>query len=189
MFQIVDHRSGEPRWVAALSIGPRGKRRVIKRVRRTREEAEAALAELTDPRQKDEVERFWSNVERGRGCWLWTGTRTARGYGRFILDGGRPYPAHRFSLEFTLGKKLPSRVYALHRCDNPPCVRPDHLWPGSQRQNMMDASRKGRLNPEQVSASLRARTKEKMRQHWDAHRRVVTGESQMLPAIDDRTQR
>lgn len=90
--------------------------------------------------------RFWSKVHITDGCWLWTGA-LRNGYGRF---GSRPFKyAHRVSWELANGPTGDLKV--LHRCDNPRCVRPDHLFLGTQLDNMRDRSAKGRtavLSPE-----------------------------------------
>lgn len=88
--------------------------------------------------------RFWDKVAIDRGCWLWTaGTR--HGYGA-ISEGGRGSPmimAHRFSWEFHFGP-IPDGLGVLHKCDNPPCVNPAHLFLGTQGDNMRDKAVKGR---------------------------------------------
>jgi hypothetical protein len=93
-------------------------------------------------------ERFWAHVpERPEdGCWEWTGTRETRmGYGEFVVDRGGPRykteMAHRVAFELTHG--APSG-FVLHRCDNPPCVRPEHLYDGTHQQNMDDRESRGR---------------------------------------------
>lgn len=89
-------------------------------------------------------ERFWTYVRRGEGCWLWTGATDHAGYGRFhVLRDGKngTMLAHRLSFAFANGY-LPTCV--CHHCDNPSCVRPDHLFPGTWRDNSVDMVRKGR---------------------------------------------
>lgn len=91
-------------------------------------------------------ERFFSRVER-RGedeCWPWIGRQDENGYGVFDI-GNRPHIASRISLGIELGKELPAEIFACHHCDNPPCVNPKHLFPGTQKDNMQDAGRKGRV--------------------------------------------
>lgn len=86
-------------------------------------------------------ERFWEKVRKGPQCWEWTGSRV-RGYGYFGA-WGRVRLAHRVSWQLRHGE-IPPGLCILHRCDNPSCVRPGHLFIGTQRDNMQDAKRKGR---------------------------------------------
>jgi hypothetical protein len=87
-------------------------------------------------------ERFWSKVEKGDGCWEWKGRRHKQGYGVFWI-GRTILLAHRVAYRLATGDD-PGANVVCHRCDNPPCVRPDHLFLGSQQQNMADMSRKRR---------------------------------------------
>lgn len=91
------------------------------------------------------LERFMDKVspEPNTGCWLWLGARGSNGYGTFKI-GGVQTTAHRASL-ILHGVSVPPKQMACHRCDNPPCVNPDHLFAASQSENMMDARRKGRI--------------------------------------------
>lgn len=89
-------------------------------------------------------ERFWSAVEK-RGpteCWEWKRSRSY-GYGQFKFEGGG-VRAHRYSWQLHNGKKIPNDLHVLHRCDNPPCVNPNHLFVGTPLDNTMDSVRKGR---------------------------------------------
>jgi hypothetical protein len=96
------------------------------------------------PRPRPVADRFWEKVEKGDGCWTWVGTRTGRGYGTFRAnDPRRQEPAHRLSWEFVNGP-IPDGLSVLHHCDNPPCVRPDHLFLGTRGDNNRDAAAKGR---------------------------------------------
>lgn len=70
--------------------------------------------------------RFWAKVRKGRGCWEFTGYRTAKGYGTFYFNG-KTQLAHRASWEMANGR-IPNGLHVLHRCDNPPCIRPEHLF-------------------------------------------------------------
>lgn len=77
-----------------------------------------------------------------RGCWGWTGYKDRHGYGQLTIDQ-RPVFAHRLAYEFFCGP-IPEGDAVLHRCDNPPCCKPSHLFLGSQRDNMRDMTLKGR---------------------------------------------
>ncbi len=94
------------------------------------------------------ADRFWSKVKKGRGkaCWEWTASRVKFGYGQLACKGlsAQPLLAHRVSWELAYGP-IPPGKHVLHRCDNPPCVRPDHLFLGDQRVNTEDRDRKGRV--------------------------------------------
>jgi hypothetical protein len=98
------------------------------------------------PRETPE-ERFWKYVWKTDGCWVWTACTSAHGYGQLSLGGRqirRMVYTHIFSWELHIGA-IPKGMQICHRCDNPPCVRPDHLFLGTQAQNMADASAKGRI--------------------------------------------
>ena len=84
--------------------------------------------------------RFWSKVLIGDDCWNWIGGKSA-GYGRFGI-GQRVEIASRVAWYLWMGE-WPHR-FILHKCDNPSCVRPSHLFEGTQKDNMMDCSQKGR---------------------------------------------
>lgn len=89
--------------------------------------------------------RFWRKVTRTAECWLWLGARGKDGYGRAALPGhsGGMALAHRISWLLTNGE-IPSGMQVLHRCDNRQCVRPDHLFLGTQADNIKDMWAKGR---------------------------------------------
>lgn len=89
-------------------------------------------------------ERFWPkvNVFGQDECWLWTGANS-RGYGQITVDG-KKRKATQVSWEIYHGKPFPTGLMACHTCDNPRCVNPAHIWPGTMSQNIRDAVSKGR---------------------------------------------
>jgi hypothetical protein len=96
--------------------------------------------------EADVVARFWAKVRKGDGCWEWQASRNSSGYGwfRFGPQGSRtPTGAHRVSYVLTKGP-IPEGMQVLHRCDNPPCVNPSHLFLGTNDDNHADKVAKGR---------------------------------------------
>jgi hypothetical protein len=87
-------------------------------------------------------ERFEEKFEKGNSCWNWTAYKDWKGYGRFELAGRVQY-AHRVSYQLYVGE-IPEGLYICHRCDNPSCVRPAHLFLGTNADNMRDRENKGR---------------------------------------------
>lgn len=96
--------------------------------------------------REDEVDRFWSKVEKSNGCWTWSAA-TVQGYGVFsITQPRRQVKAHRMSFALANGldiRDLDAEVI-MHTCDNPQCVNPAHLLVGTNATNMEDRDRKGR---------------------------------------------
>jgi hypothetical protein len=115
------------------------------------------------------IARFWGKARKTESCWVWTGKIHYRGYGVQPNRRGETY-AHRLAWTLVNGP-IPEGMIVMHKCDNPPCVRPDHLMLGTKGENSFDMKRKGRargsylggrrnpaakLTPEQV-AEIRAR--------------------------------
>jgi hypothetical protein len=103
---------------------------------------------------------FWAKVNKQgpNGCWIWTGSRNQWDYGLLRIRG-KALQAHRQSYEWAHGP-IPKGLLVLHRCDNPPCCNPAHLWLGTDKDNCADKMAKGRgnnktrakLNEDQVRA-------------------------------------
>src|ERR1700730_16330475 len=81
-------------------------------------------------------ERFWNGVKKTENCWEWTKAKTLAGYG-LIGYGKKLLYAHRLSYEIHIGS-IPEKMFVLHRCDNPSCVNPKHLWIGTNHDNVKD---------------------------------------------------
>ena len=90
-------------------------------------------------------DKFWIDVDKSGSCWVWRGKRFPNGYGCY-RDSVHSYLAHRISYEFVNGP-IPDGMLVCHKCDNPSCVNPDHMFLGTHSDNAQDALRKGRLNP------------------------------------------
>jgi hypothetical protein len=90
---------------------------------------------------------FWSHVEKGDSCWLWTGHTTSDGYGQYrpgsSSDGVKQWRAHRFAWQITFGN-IPHGMLVCHKCDTPVCVNPDHLFIGTVVDNRDDCCSKHR---------------------------------------------
>lgn len=100
-------------------------------------------------------DRFWMKVKKREGtCWTWTAATDKDGYGVFWYNNKAQY-AHRVSWQLTNGLITSDQVVC-HRCDNPLCVRPDHLFLGSYYDNILDKVKKQRssLNEQNPNSKL-----------------------------------
>lgn len=89
-------------------------------------------------------EKFWRNVQKGRDCWEWQGTLRPDGYGVIWWDAAsKLLRTNRLAWVLSIGD-IPQGLKVCHKCDNPKCVRPDHLFLGTDADNMDDMRRKGR---------------------------------------------
>jgi hypothetical protein len=133
-------------------------------------------------------ERFWFCVLKGDGCWEWVGS-FHHGYGRFFA-GGMCLQAARFAYIITYGDGgMKDEIQVCHHCDNPKCVRPDHLFLGTQRDNELDKIGKGRsggLFRPAEGHSLTGLDWERVRR---IRARCLAGESQYKVAKDERVTR
>lgn len=90
------------------------------------------------------ADRFWAHVPHRPdvGCWLWNDIRDKKRY-RSLSYKNKSRPAHRLSWELHFGE-IPNGLFVCHHCDTPLCVRPDHLFLGTNQENLQDAATKGR---------------------------------------------
>ena len=91
---------------------------------------------------KENIARFWDRVDQTGDCWLWTKYCNSDGYGR-VRFNGRLECAHAIAWYFSNGT-IPVGLCVLHKCDNPPCCKPSHLFLGTHLDNMRDRDVKGR---------------------------------------------
>lgn len=106
---------------------------------------------------KKRFERFIS--PRDDGCLIWVGNCDTGGYG-MIKIAGKTYKAHRAFWEFMKNEKIPDGLDALHKCDVPSCVNPDHIFLGTVADNMRDMREKGRANILRGEANSNSKLKE-----------------------------
>jgi hypothetical protein len=112
------------------------------------------------PITKDRIEEKVEKIPEA-GCWIWMGSTQVCGYGE-ILSSNRKMLAHRASYEVFIGP-IPKGMYVCHACDNVYCVNPNHLFLGTQKQNMQDMVAKGRSTKGEKNARAKL-TEEQVKQ-------------------------
>lgn len=137
----------------------------------------SAFAGMRGPINK----RFWGRVEKTGGCWNWTGPIGSERYGRIRFQGRRVL-THVISYRLSFGA-VPSGLSVLHRCDNPRCVRPDHLYAGTAKDNVWDAITRGR-RPRGPNLRLTSAEVTAIRAKWRAgeSQRAIAGECRVSPS-------
>lgn len=132
-------------------------------------------------------ERFWAFVDKtgpeirdGLGpCWIWMGSRNGRGYGQFGANWRKPVYAHRYSWELAHGQE-PGDMCVCHHCDTPSCVRPDHLFLGTAKDNARDMVAKGRAKKDGLPGEKNPRAILSEQSARDICREYATGRVSQL---------
>lgn len=124
--------------------------------------------------------RFWAKVSKTTDtnqCWIWTASKDSGGYGR-LCAGNKLLGAHRIAWELANGP-IPEGLYVLHNCptgDNPSCVNANHLWLGTQIENISDRVKKGRTCKHSGESNGRAKLSEEdvkaIRNHFASGKRL-----------------
>lgn len=141
----ITYRMNELSQIAAKLGAKGGKAGTGSAKARTPEQARNAAKRRWEMyKNKPMEERFWEKVDRKSDseCWEWTATRSGRGYGRFYI-GKTPMQASRVAYKIANGD-FDQSLHVCHKCDNPPCCNPSHLFLGTASENIRDAVAKGR---------------------------------------------
>jgi hypothetical protein len=124
------------------------------------------------------AKRFWTHVDRTGECWLWTASLDGKGYGQFRVGGnrGRMMRAHRVA--YLLVMRCIPDLLACHRCDNRQCVRPSHLFFGTDLDNVRDMDAKGRRRTVTARGEAHANAKLTLEQVQAIKDAICGGETQ-----------
>jgi hypothetical protein len=124
---------------------------------------------------KSDIDRFQSKFIVTPGCWIWTAGKHNFGYGQISFGVGVNISASRFSYRFYIGP-IPDGMFICHKCDNPSCVNPAHLFSGMPKENTEDMWSKGRgvkcFGEKQGNSKL---TEDKVREirAWTGKQRII----------------
>lgn len=127
----------------------------------------------------DVERRFWSNVQKTPTCWLWTGRASADGYGR-IKIAGRERTATVVSWTLHFGPVPPMGIMC-HHCDNPPCIRPEHLFLGDHSLNGYDLS----LKRQQQSGGVTPHNEGDLLERIEAHRSRIAENARLRQLAEE----
>lgn len=131
-----------------------------------------------------EPEKFWPRVDTSGDCWIWTGARQSQGYGMVQVRTGERVGTvskltHRVAYHLARGP-FPDHLHVLHKCDNPPCCNPAHLFLGTAADNAADKVAKGRARA--VHGEAHQSAKLTATDVLEIRRRVSSGEMQSVVA-------
>ncbi len=109
-------------------------------------------------RIRNTEEKFWARVQVGSKseCWPWTGSKNKKGYGEVSFDG-KVRKAHRMAFVFSGNKLTKDKPLVCHKCDNPSCCNPAHLFAGNNTDNMVDMAKKHRYSDTRGEKNGRAK--------------------------------
>lgn len=127
------------------------------------------------------TDRFWKRVDKRSTdeCWNWLGYKNNCGYGNFSVDSKKRWNAHRVSYIINFGE-IPAGMCVCHRCDNPSCVNPNHLFLGTVKENVRDRIVKGRskyraLSQEQILYIITSnQSTKKLSEMFNVSGRIIT---------------
>jgi hypothetical protein len=138
-------------------------------------------------------ERFWQKVDKNGpvpvhcpelgNCWVWITSKHQFGYGEVFTGIPHPEGSHRVAWKLAHGS-IPHGMHVLHRCDNPPCVRPDHLFLGTHKENMQDMTAKGRHAVFDPTKERKGGSKLTRIQAAEIRERMAAGERTAVLAVE-----